>query len=271
MELDLEKPVAESLASAVYRQLKRKLMVGQLKPGDTLTLRALSDSLEISQTPVREALLRLVSERLLHLRHGRSVRVPMLDGETFVELRQIRVHLETFATQKAVTRIGPGDVAILERIHREYMKCRARRDTPGVLAANIDFHFTLYRPSGMPNLLAMIENLWAQTGPYAGFLYESPATEHPDGHPHEHILTALRAGRARDVADKVRLDVLRHGDRMIQSLRAMNLLPNGHSPALAPQRPAVGGSESRRAPRRRAGPSLVPGDTSAERAGARKA
>ncbi len=237
MDLVLERPVAESIASGIYRQLKRNLMIGRLKPGDTLTLKSLSESLGTSQTPVREALLRLVSERLLKLVHGRSITVPVLTMETFLELRAIRIHLETFATRNALPRLTNADVETIEATHRRYMKCRDRSDYAGVLAANIDFHFTLYAAARMPTLLAMIENLWAQTGPYAGFMYQTPATEHPDGHPHEHIIASLRERDLRRSVEMIRVDVQRHGDRMIEYLSsAGHFAAAVDAPAVPPKR-----------------------------------
>ncbi|HLT25135.1 MAG TPA: GntR family transcriptional regulator [Zeimonas sp.] len=236
MELVLERPITESITSGIYRQLKRNLMIGRLKPGDTLTLKALSESLGTSQTPVREALLRLVSERLLTLVHGRSITVPVLTLETFLELRAIRIHLETFATRNAMPRLTDADVAAIEATHERYMECRHAGDYGGVLAANIDFHFRLYAAAGMPTLLAMIENLWAQTGPYAGFMYQTSATEHPDGHPHEHVIAALKARDVRRTVAMIRLDVQRHGNRMIEYLSTAGHFDQGAKADAAPRR-----------------------------------
>ena len=220
MNLKLDKPQVESITTLLYRQLKRQLIIGGLKPGDSLTLKSLSDSLGVSQTPVREALLRLVSERLLEAVHGRSITVPVLTPDTFTELREIRIQLETLAMERAVPHLSQADLRALEAIQADYMTYRESRDYEGILSTNIDFHFRIYRAANMPNLLAMIENLWAQTGPYGGFMYRTPTTEHPDGHPHDHILAALKNGDTRAAVAHVRTDVERHGTRMLEYLRS---------------------------------------------------
>jgi DNA-binding GntR family transcriptional regulator len=223
MDLALEKPATESMTSALYRQLKHNLMIGRLKPGDSLTLKSLSESTGLSQTPVREALLRLVSERLLELVHGRSVTVPVLTLETFIELREIRIRLETLAIERASPNITDKDIETIERIHRRYMQHRKRADYAGVLSANIDFHLTIYRAANMPNLVAMIENLWARIGPYGGFMYKTPVTEHVDGHPHDRIMAALAMRDTKTAIEGIIEDVQRHGDRMISYLQVEHL------------------------------------------------
>lgn len=219
MDLELERPATESKTSALYRQLKHNLTIGRLKPGDSLTLKSLSESTGLSQTPVREALLRLVSEHLLELVHGRSVTVPVLTLEAFIELREIRIRLETFAIECACPNIKARDNDVIEKIHHRYMKHRKRADYAGVLSANTEFHVTIYRLANMPNLLAMIENLWARIGPYGGFMYKTPFTEHADGHPHERIIAALKTRDVKGAVDGIVADVRSHGDRMIQYLQ----------------------------------------------------
>src|SRR5512146_1224533 len=54
-----------SLAGRVYEPLRAALMMGDLKPGERLNCRAIAEEFGVSQTPVREALLRLVAERAL--------------------------------------------------------------------------------------------------------------------------------------------------------------------------------------------------------------
>lgn len=223
MNLDLGKHSTESMTSALYRQLKQNLTIGRLRPGDLLTLKVLSETTGISQTPVREALLRLVSEHLLELVHGRSVTVPVLTREAFVELREIRIRLETFAIEHACPNITDKDIEAISKIQRNYLKFEKRLDYAGVLTANIDFHSTIYGAANMPNLLAMIENLWARSGPYAGFMYKTPVTEHPHGHPHDHIIAALKKRDVKASIEGVVEDLQRVGDRMIQYLQQERL------------------------------------------------
>lgn len=70
----------------VYRALKEQLGSGGLRPGDPLEPRALSDALNSSITPVRDALHRLVGERLVEAPRGSGFRTPVM---TEVALRHL--------------------------------------------------------------------------------------------------------------------------------------------------------------------------------------
>lgn len=221
--MDLEKPVTESMTSALYRQIKQNLIIGKLRPGEILTLKSITESTGISQTPAREALLRLVSEHLLELVHGRSVTVPVLTRDAFIELRDIRIRLETFAIERACPHVTEKEVERLAKTQHQYTQFHKRSDHAGVLTTNVDFHTTIYRAANMPNLLAMIENLWARTGPYAGFMYKTPVTDHPDGHPHEQIIAALKKRNVKESKTAVIEDIQRIGKRMIEYLEREHL------------------------------------------------
>ena len=63
MTITLAPMQRENMTKCIYREIKQKIMMGELRPGETITLRSITDTLGVSQTPVREALLQLVSER----------------------------------------------------------------------------------------------------------------------------------------------------------------------------------------------------------------
>ncbi|AMK25818.1 MULTISPECIES: GntR family transcriptional regulator [Sphingobium] len=65
-------------ADRVYRELKRQIMVGELRPGAVLILSQIADSAGTSVSPVRDAILRMVGERLLEMQGGGGFAVPPL-------------------------------------------------------------------------------------------------------------------------------------------------------------------------------------------------
>jgi DNA-binding GntR family transcriptional regulator len=218
MKLDLAPMAHENITVGIYRQLKKLLMMGDMKPGDTLKLRALSESLGVSQTPVREALLQLVSERALTMTRGRSVSVPVLGKEKLQELRDIRLSLEILATERATPRITPGEIVRLEALHDEMSRHKQASDMGGVLGTNYEFHFVLYRASGMPDLVAIIEGLWAQTGPSLTYLYRKPFVHLYDEHPHLPLIDALKRHDVTAAVAAIRQDVGGYGAAMMERL-----------------------------------------------------
>ena len=73
------KPIQrQNLSELAYVNLRDALMQGQMKPGEELPLRPISRSFGISATPMREALLRLVTESALEMDSRGRISVPHL-------------------------------------------------------------------------------------------------------------------------------------------------------------------------------------------------
>src|SRR5215813_9757822 len=90
-----------TLNDRAYEQIKKGLISGAFRSGQTLVIRSLADEYGISATPVREALQRLVAERNLELLPNRSIIVPILSAERFIELVRVRRELEGLAAELA--------------------------------------------------------------------------------------------------------------------------------------------------------------------------
>lgn len=224
MNFTLAPMARENIASRIGRLVRQQLMTGQLRPGEPITLRSLAESLGVSQTPVREALLQLVSEKVLTPTPGRSVSVPVLDARRLTELRDIRVSLEMLATRRAVPLADARLRRQLAATHALLAQARQQGDRGGVLRHNLDFHFALYAAAGMPHLLGMIETLWLQTAPYLSFLYRPPFPAPAGEHPHVAVLRALEHGDAEMAATEIRRDIEDHGALLMHALRAQGVI-----------------------------------------------
>lgn len=218
MTFSLTPMARENMAGTIYRQIKQRLMTGALLPGQTLTLRTLSESLGVSQTPVREALLQLVSERALAMTPGKSVQVPVLSREELQELRAVRLNLEVMATEAATPRITKAEIKKLAAIHKDMMRDKLNNDMAGTLAKNYEFHFALYQAAKMPHLLAIIEGLWTQTGPSLTYLYRKPFIHLEGTHPHLQLIEALNDHEVPAAVAAIKLDVAGYGAALMERL-----------------------------------------------------
>lgn len=190
----------ESLAGALYKQLKERVMYSLLAPGEVLIPREITEELGVSQTPVREALLQLASEGILSTGRGKSVCVPRRSRVELEELRKIRLVLERMATEEAVPHLTNEDITRLEQLHLAMQEAKRQGLREPTTRANFEFHFLIYRAAGMPRLLSIIENVWAQSGPSLQYLYTAPFVVLPGRHAHVRLLEALKR---RDVAEAV--------------------------------------------------------------------
>ena len=95
-------------AHFVYLELKRRILDLELKPGERLYEPGLAAELQVSRTPLREAVRKLMAENLLEQQPTGGVLVPQLDTRDISELYDVRASLEGLmaaeATKKATTR-----------------------------------------------------------------------------------------------------------------------------------------------------------------------
>lgn len=212
---------SQSLSAQIYQRLKYQLMSARLRPGDRLKIRDLAQSLGTSETPVREALLQLVQDGALEMKPGYYIRVRRLTLHEYMELREIRLLLEPHAAVKALPHVDEAFIADLEQRHASLIKAEQDKDYPTALLANYEFHFSVYRRSGMPQLIEILERLWVRTGPLLNLLYPYGHPTYDGPHQHLNVIAALRAGDGIALAEAFRADLVEGGRSFVGYLESI--------------------------------------------------
>ena len=180
----------ENLTEKVYLSLRLALMRGRVGPGQRLVHRVLAAELGVSQTPVREALLRLASEGAVAL-DARGTFVPMLSAEIFSEVMSLRVELEGRAAERAAMFATPAAIADLRHIHSRLAAAKVEWAAEAILEENERFHLGIANLAQSPVLARLIEGLWMQCGPTIRLFYARQRHSRPEAHPHLALLAAL--------------------------------------------------------------------------------
>jgi GntR family colanic acid and biofilm gene transcriptional regulator len=218
------KPVDKTnLASRVYSEIRESLIAGRYLPSHRLRISETAQMLGTSDTPVREALLRLVSEHALEMETAKQIAVPALGLARYVEIRTVRLALESAAVEIAATNIGPKDLADLARINKKFTQAEASHNAEQQLRYNREFHFGIYSHCRLPTLLAMIENMWTSMGPILRAFYENERTDrsYDQGHnQHDLLLEALERHHASAAVEAVRADMMSAAPAIERFLRA---------------------------------------------------
>ncbi|MCB5200287.1 GntR family transcriptional regulator [Loktanella sp. TSTF-M6] len=211
------RPAAGSGAAhdRVFRALRAQILHGHIDPGTTLTLRGIARDHDVSMTPAREAVRRLVSEGALSMSATGRVTTPALTNERIEELATLRALLEPELASRALPRAHFALIDRLEAINAGVSQMVARHDASGYIRMNLEFHRTLYLRAQAPAILAMTETVWLQLGPTMRALYgrlnrTSPPVDH------RHIIAALRAGDEPGLRLAVRSDVTK-GLRLLKA------------------------------------------------------
>lgn len=195
----------------IYRNLRGRILVGELAPGQALTLRGLGAEYQVSMTPIREAVRRLAAEGALSVSASGRVSTPELSDERIEELAALRALIEPELATRALPRAHFALIDRMAAINATVGEAVNRQDAVGYIRANQEFHRMLYLRAQAPAMLAILETVWLQLGPTMRALYGRVVRHEPPRH-HRSILAALRAGDEPSLRLAVRADVT-HGLR----------------------------------------------------------
>lgn len=175
-------PVIHSLREQIREHIVEGIVSGRWKPGERIVERRIAVELNVSQTPVREALRELETLRLIESAPNKGVRVRDLSAADLEEIYPVRAGLEQIAAELAapglaedVSRLTPHVTALYEADRKGDGEAQVRH--------TVGFHRELVRASGNSVLLHTWESLgievWtALSIRWLGTVQESYAEEH---------------------------------------------------------------------------------------------
>lgn len=140
----------------VLQEVRRKIIEGELRPGDRLVERSLAESLGVSRSPVREAVQTLIFEGFLVAETPRRVVVRRWSRRDVEDLFDIREALEMSATGLAARRAAPEDIEKLRRLLKE---TRAATDEMVLHRLSADFHDVVAEIADNEQLRRLIQPL----------------------------------------------------------------------------------------------------------------
>ena len=105
--------VAITRTSAIYEQIRRDIIRGELLPGEKLRIEVLRTRYKVGGTPLREALNRLSTEGLVTQSEQRGFRVTPISADDLLELTRTRCWINEVALRES---IGRGDRGWEERV-----------------------------------------------------------------------------------------------------------------------------------------------------------
>ena len=125
----------------LYEEIKRRILDYEYRPGDVLPIRKLAASLGVSPTPIREALVRLESDRLIQRSPNNSARVTELTYKDLSDVFEVRMELEAFSGALAARRITNEGIERCRALHKELA---AASDLKHVMQIDAQLHNVVY-------------------------------------------------------------------------------------------------------------------------------
>lgn len=180
---------SKTVSDRVYLLIKNAIIDGQIKPGERIVQENLTQQLNVSRTPVRDALQRLNTEGLVVITPFHGAVVFELSKKSLSELYEIRAVLEDFATQKAIDRINQADLDTLKKWNDLF---KANKDNvQKCMQYDRLFHSDLCKAAHISYINDILQGIWNKCDPYKSIYYSHPSTIERTLFEHDQIIKAL--------------------------------------------------------------------------------
>ena len=149
-----------SLKQLVYEKLQQMIIRGELKPGERLTEEDLSQAMNISRAPIREALNMLERDGFTKIIPRKGAIVAEVSVKDSLDIWKCRLALEPFAAKEACRNIPKDKVAMalvhIQELERQY-------DFEKYIASDLEVHELYYTYLDNPYMLTILNNLKAHS------------------------------------------------------------------------------------------------------------
>jgi DNA-binding GntR family transcriptional regulator len=203
-------------AAAHVRDL---IVAGKLKGGEFIRPEAVAERLGISATPIREGLLQLQTDGLLHVAPRRGFIVASLSEQDIRDGAQAHALLAGELCARTATLITAADLSALARTQKDLESADQDGNLDDVERLNIEFHMRIYRLANSPVIYRLVESTITRT---PRRLYQIlggwPAGSTRD---HRAILEALKAADGDAARQAIADDINRNGQLLATHMASL--------------------------------------------------
>lgn len=206
-------------AKFVYEILRDEILDLVLAPGSPIDEIQLSQRLSTSRTPIREALVRLVSEGLVTTLPNRSTVVSPIDFLSLHTFFDAITLMYRVTTRLAAQHHKPGDLAVIRARQAEFAEAVAAQDALAMIATNRDFHAAIADAGRNAYFTGLFCRLLDEGRRIMRIYYSSFEDRLPHRYvvEHEDIIAAIET-RDIDLADRL---AAAHADQIVKQIQQM--------------------------------------------------
>lgn len=190
---------AASLVDRLVILIRDAIVSGHMEPGSHIRIKKLADEFGVSMIPVREALARLLSSRLVHVKPNRGYFVANRPTqEEFSQLVRARVIIETSALAEGFNQITKADISALSNLNEKMRKLSVQqKDNKNVFSKwielNSEFHQILIGTARNTYLDSIYQGLSLEASVARPFADSLPPLSEFVEH-HDRIIQAMKDG-----------------------------------------------------------------------------
>ncbi len=206
------------LREVVFLTLRRRILRGELKPGERLMEISLANRLGVSRTPIREAIHKLENEGLVVMVPRRGAHVAEITRQELDDVLEVRRSLEMLAIQRACEHITPEEIRELKEAEELFAAMVAKEDADFTKLGELDeqFHDVIYNATGNRRLIQILNNLREQMYRFRVEYLKDEDIRETLTKEHDAIIKALEE---RNAAEALRIIKL-HIDNQHQTINA---------------------------------------------------
>lgn len=216
-------PRAKSLHEQTYLALRASILSGEIPPGEKLVETQLAKKLQVSRTPIREAIRQLQRENLLTAEINGGVKVMVISVIDAEQLYDCRIALEELAVREACHQATKVQI---EKIHKWLNKAEqllesgfTQEKSPEMLELDYQFHLAIVESSGNKWLIYLLDQVFdkmkllrVQTTQYNPRVLEIR-------YEHRQVYEAIAERDADTAAQLIRTHLLASKKRVVQELQ----------------------------------------------------
>ena len=181
-----------TVSDRVYLWIKNAIMNGEYKPGERIIQEALTQQLNVSRTPIRDAFQRLSSEGLIVIKPFYGAVVFELNKEDIFQLYELRILLEGFAAKKACQVITEDQIDELEEFNGFMIE--HKDDVSKCMFYDQAFHYHMCCAADSEYLLDLLKGVWDKSNPYKSIYYTIDGNLEHTIRDHKEIIQCFRDG-----------------------------------------------------------------------------
>lgn len=208
--LNLDVKSHRPLREIVYEELRDQILVGNILPGTRLMEVELAEEMEVSRTPIREAIRKLEKEGLITIEPRRGAYVSEVSVKDMLDILEVRSNLEGLAAYLAAYRMTKEEQNILQNVSDRFDAAVQAGSMKEMIEADTKFHHLIVESSRNQYLIQMVEQLQELVLRFRYLYYKDfkRAEEMPPEH--HGIFDAIRQSRP----DKARESAFSHIDKL---------------------------------------------------------
>lgn len=209
-----------SATEYAYNQMKKQIIDGILSPNQSIVEQTLSKELEVSRTPLREAIQRLEFENLLQRKANGRLKVAPISLKDVEEVFKVRSKLEAIAVSEAITNLTEEDIEQLTHLSFMIDQMNQKRIIKEVILYGEKFHNYIYQLSKNKTVIKILSQLKDHIDRYRQLTPLNQSNESSESiNDHHIILQHMIDGNSEEASNIMEKHIMRSMQSIIEKIK----------------------------------------------------